>query len=172
MKKICGLLGLVLVLVSCQEQQKIAFINNAEVVNQFQKKVDFEKVFQSKIDVFNKKADSLEKAIQIEAQLFQSKAQKMSQRKAEEEYQALLQKKQMQDYQIQTEEKSLQAEGQKKIDSLINEVKDFVKEYGKKHNYTYILGANDAGSVMYGMDESDLTDVIIKALNDTYSSEK
>ena len=77
MKKLLSLFVIILVLVSCQEQQKIAYIDNAEVVNQYQKKVDFEKVFQAKIDVFNKKADSLEKAIQIEAQLFQAKAQKI-----------------------------------------------------------------------------------------------
>ena len=167
MKKIFGVLAIALIIVSCQEQQKIAFIDNAEVVNQYQKKVDFEKVFQAKIDVFNKKADSLEKAIQIEAQLFQAKAQKMSQRKAEEEYQALLQKKQMQDYQIQTEEQSLQAEGQKKIDSLIKEVKEFVKTYGEENKYSYILGANDAGSVMYGEETSDITQAVIDALNAT-----
>ena len=165
MKSVLSFLIIVLFLVSCQEEQKIAYIDNAEVVNQYQKKIDFEKEFQFKIDAFNKKADSLDKAIQIEAQLFQAKAQKMSQRKAEEEYQVLLQKKQMQDYQIQTDEQALQAEGQKKIDSLIKEVKAFVKAFGKNNNYSYILGANDAGSVMYGAEGSDITEVVIDSLN-------
>ena len=165
MKKLFGVFIVVLVLTSCQEQQKIAYIDNAKVVNEFQKKVDFEKKFQVKVTAFNKKADSLDKAIQMEAQLFQAKAAKMSQKTAESEYQALLQKKQMQDYQLQAEEQSLQGEGQKKIDTLIKEVKAFVKDYGKKNGYTYILGANDAGSVMYGEESNDITQVVIDALN-------
>ncbi|NRA94409.1 MAG: OmpH family outer membrane protein [Psychroserpens sp.] len=171
MKRVLGVLFLVSVIFSCQEQQKIAYIDNAKVVNEYQKKIDFEKKFQIKVDAFNKKADSLEKAIQIEAQLFQAKASGMAQNKAEAEYQALLQKKQMQDYQIQTEEQTLQTEGQQKIDTLITEVKDFVKDYGKKNNYTYILGANDAGSVMYGADGNDITQTVIDALNASLKEE-
>ena len=165
MRKLLVALSLVVVLSSCQDQQKIAYIDNARVVNEFQKKVDFEKKFQVKVDAFNKKADSLDKAIQIEAQLFQSKAAKMSKNKAETEYQELLQKKQMQDYQLQSEEQSLQGEGQKQIDTLIKEVRAFVKDYGKKNGYTYILGANDAGSVMYGVEENEITQAVIDALN-------
>lgn len=165
MKKILGALSFVLILASCQEQQKIAYIDNAKVVNEYQKKVDFEKEFQVKVTAFNKKADSLERALQIEAQLFQAKAANMSQKNAEAEYQALLQKKQMQDYQLQGEEQAIQGEGQKKIDTLITEVKTFVKDYGEKNQYTYILGANDAGSVMYGTEANDITQIIIDALN-------
>ncbi|WP_431133046.1 OmpH family outer membrane protein [Psychroserpens mesophilus] len=165
MKKILGVLTLVLVLTSCQEPQKIAYIDNAKVVNEYQKKIDFEKKFQVKVTAFNKKADSLDKAIQMEAQLFQTKAAKMSQKDAETEYQTLLQKKQMQDYQLKAEEQTLQEEGQTKIDTLIKEVRTFVKDYGKRNGYDYILGANDAGSVMYGEESNDLTQTIIDALN-------
>ncbi len=165
MKKLFGVLIVVLVLTSCQEQQKIAYIDNSRVVNEYQKKVDFEKIFQVKVTAFNQKADSLEKAIQIEAQLFQTKAANMLPKNAETEYQALLQKKQMQDYQLQGEEQSLQGEGQKQIDTLIKEVKVFVKDYGKKNGYTYILGANDAGSVMYGSEGNDITQTVIDELN-------
>jgi len=172
MKKLLGVLSFLLVLTSCQEPQKIAYIDNAKVVNEFQKKIDFEKEFQVKVTAFNKKADSLEKAIQIEAQLFQAKAQSMSQKNAETEYQALLQKKQMQDYQLQGEEQTIQGEGQKKIDTLIKEVKAFVKEYGKANGYTYILGANDAGSVMYGTETNDITQTIVDALNADFKKEE
>lgn len=157
---------------SCQEQQKIAFVDNAKIVNEFQKKKDFESNFQSKIDAFNKKADSLQKAIQLEAQAFQNRATKMRQSKAEEEYNALVQKKQMQDYQLGNEEKLLQAEGQKQIDTLVKEVKAFVKDYGKKNGYTFIFGANEAGSVMYGDDSKDITDEVVKALNAGKKEEK
>ena len=165
MKKIVVALVTLAIITSCQKQDKIAFVDNAKVVKEFNKKKDFEAKFQTKIDAFNKKADSLDKAIQMEAQAFQTRAQKMNQSKAEQEYQALVQKKQMQDYQLGNEEKLLQAEGQKEIDTLVKQVKAFVKDYGKKNGYTFILGANEAGSVMYGAEDKDITDAVIKALN-------
>ncbi|WP_299332800.1 OmpH family outer membrane protein [uncultured Psychroserpens sp.] len=171
MKKILSVLSVVLVLTSCQEQQKIAFVDNNKVVTEFQKKKDFEKRFQVKIDNFSKKADSLDKAIQMEAQLFQTKSATMSKKKAEAEYQLLIQKKQMQDYQISVEEQNLKAEGQKQIDTLVKEVRAFVKDYGKKNAYTYILGANDAGSVLYGSEANDITQSVIEALNSKYKKE-
>jgi len=152
-------------LASCQDQQKIAFVDNSKVVNEFNKKVEFEAKFKTKIEAYNKKADSLNQAIQMEAQLFQTRAQKMKQSKAEEEYQALLQKKQMQDYQLGNEEKALQAEGQKEIDTLVKQVKAFIKDYGKTNGYTFILGSNEGGSVLYGAEATDITETVLTALN-------
>lgn len=165
MKNLVVIIVLVLMMSSCQEQQKIAFVDNNKVVNDYQKKKDFEEKFKIKIENFNKKADSLQQAIQVEAQLFQSRAAKMRQSKAEEEYNALVQKKQMQDYQLNNEEKQLQSEGQKEIDTLVKQVKAFIKDYGKKNGYTFILGSNEAGSVLYGDEAKDITNEILEALN-------
>jgi outer membrane protein len=101
----------------------------------------------------------------MEAQLFQTRAANMDQAKAEEEYNGLVQKKQMQDYQLGNEEKVLQGEGQMQIDTLVKQVKAFVKDYGKTNGYTFILGSNDAGSVLYGTEASDITETVIEALN-------
>ena len=165
MKKIILSLMVLFALASCQDQQKIAFVDNSKVVNEFNKKVEFEAKFKTKIEAYNKKADSLNQAIQMEAQLFQTRAQKMRQSKAEEEYQVLLQKKQMQDYQLGNEEKALQAEGQKEIDTLVKQVKAFIKDYGKTNGYTFILGSNEGGSVLYGAEATDITETVLTALN-------
>ncbi len=165
MKRIIVALVVLVAFASCQQQQKIAFVDNTKVVNEFNKKIDFEALFKIKIDAFNKKSDSLNQAIQMEAQLFQTRAANMDQAKAEEEYNGLVQKKQMQDYQLGNEEKVLQGEGQMQIDTLVKQVKAFVKDYGKTNGYTFILGSNDAGSVLYGTEASDITETVIEALN-------
>jgi outer membrane protein len=172
MKRVIIVLIVLVSFSACQEQQKIAFVDNTKVVNEFNKKIDFEAKFKKKIDVFNKKADSLNQAIQMEAQMFQTRAAKMKQSKAEEEYNVLLQKKQMQDYQLSNEEKILQLEGQKEIDTLVKQVKAFVKDYGKANGYTFILGANEAGSVLYGAESTDLTETILDALNEDVKKEE
>ncbi|RSK41538.1 OmpH family outer membrane protein [Mangrovimonas spongiae] len=161
----------VLLFTSC-EQQKIGFVDNSTLINDYQEKIDIEKKFQTKIDAFQKRTDSISKAFQLEAQEFQLNAGKLSQKKAQEQYEALGKKQQMLQQKIQFEEQQIQEQSQSEIDSLINKVKDYVKSYGETHGYTYILGSNEGGSVMFGKEENDLTDTILKELNDAYKTKK
>ena len=70
MKKLILLLFITLTTMACQEEQKIAFVDNAKVVNEYQKKKDFEEKFKAKIETFNKKADSMQQAIKLRHNCF------------------------------------------------------------------------------------------------------
>ncbi|MFD0863169.1 OmpH family outer membrane protein [Sungkyunkwania multivorans] len=169
-KLIFGAIAL-MAFVSC-EKQKIAFVDNSELVNEYQEKKDIEEKFKVQIEAFQKKTDSLSRAFQAEAQEFQDKAAKMARKKAEERYQELGQKQQMLSQQLQYEEQQIQMASQKEIDSLVKKVKNFVKDYGKTNGYTYILGANEAGSVLYGTEANDITSLLLEELNKKYETEK
>lgn len=158
---------LMLVVVSCQ-QEKIGFVDNVKLMEQYQEKIDVEAGFKVKADALTKKRDSISQAFQMEAQAFQVKAQKLSQAKAQEEYGAMQQKGQMIGQQLQQEDQQLQLLGQTEMDSIISKVKKEVKAYGKANGYSYILGGGDGGSVLYGSDANDLTAEIVKILNDKY----
>ncbi|MCK5440295.1 MAG: OmpH family outer membrane protein [Maribacter sp.] len=166
MKKLV-LAVVVLVMVSCQ-QEKIGYVDNVKLLNDYQEKIDVETRFNTKLEALNKKKDSISQAFQIEAQAFQLKAQKLSQKKAQEEYSLIQQKGQFIGQQLQQEEQQLQLEGQTKMDSLVGKVKKEIKAFGKSKGYTYILGGGDGGSVLYGIDANDLTTQITKILNDSY----
>ena len=158
----------VLVFSSCQ-QQKMAYMDNGKVINEYQGKIDVEEKFKVLDETFKKKTDSVGQAFQLEAQAFQLEAQKLSQEKVEAKYQELSQKQQYLQQQTQFEQQQMQQAFQVEIDSVIVKVKDFVKDYGKKNGYTYILGTSDAAaSVLYGTEENDLTETIIEALNASY----
>lgn len=161
----------IVTLASCEQSLKTGFIDNSEVINKYQEKIDIEAKFKAKIEAFQKRTDSTSKAFQLEAQEFQLKAQKLPEAQAQKEYQALSQKQQMLQQRIQFEEQQIQQESQVEIDSLISKVKDFVSEYGKKNGYTYIFGSNEGGSVMYGAEENEVTQTILDALNATYKKE-
>lgn len=166
MKNIVYVALAMLVLSSCEKPNKIGFVDNGIVINNFQDKKDIEVKYEIKKQAFQKKFDSIDQAFQTEVQAFQTAANKMSQTKAQEKYQELGQKKQYQDQQKQMEAQQFQQSFQTEIDSVIVKVKAFVKEYGKSNGYTYILGTSDAASnVLYGTEENDLTQTILDALN-------
>lgn len=168
MKNILILAIIILGFTACQEQ-KIGFIDTGEVVNEYQEKKDVEEEFKGKQEQLRKKNDSISQAFQLEVQEFQVASQKMSQKKAQEKYQELGQKQQLLQQQIQFSEQQLAQTFNAEIDSVIINVKDFAKDYGKKNGYTFILGTSEAtSSILYGEDALDLTKTILDALNADY----
>ncbi len=153
--------------VAC-EQNKIGFVDNVKLMDGYQEKIDIEDRYKVKAEALNKKRDSISQAFQLEAQAFQTKAQSMAQDKAQEEYGLLQQRGQFIGQQLQQEEQQMQSEGQTEMDSLISKVKKEIKGYGKSNGYTYILSGGEGGSVLYGTNTKDLTQDILKILNDKY----
>lgn len=167
MKNILASIILVCLFMSCQ-QQKIGFVDNAKLINDYQEKKDLEDKLQIKINAFQKRTDSLRKTFQLEINEAELKARKMSQSDLQKLSQELQQKEQVLSQRVQFEQQQITQESQATNDSLIKKVKKFVQDYGKSNGYTYILGSNEAGSVMFGQDKNDLTQTILDALNKSY----
>lgn len=158
----------VLALTSCQEQ-KIGFIDNGTVINDYQEKKDIEEKFKGKDEAFKKRADSIGRSFQLEVSKYNAERAGMSKSKIQAKEQELGQKQQILQQQMQFEQQQLQEEFQKEIDSVISKVKVFVKDYGKTNGYKYILGTSDAApSVLFGAEENDLSKTILEALNKKY----
>ncbi|WP_422858199.1 OmpH family outer membrane protein [Flagellimonas sp. S174] len=166
MKKI--VIPIIALLVMSCEQDKIGYVDNVKLMDGYQEKIDIEAKFKTKVEALTKKRDSISQAFQIELQQFQTKAQKMSQKSAQEEYAVLQQKGQFVGNQLQQEEQQLQQTSQTEMDSLVSKVKKEIRAYGKTNGFTYILGGGDGGSVLYGKEGKDLTDELLKILNDKY----
>ncbi len=159
----------VLILSACQ-QQKIGYVDNVRLMDDYKEKVEVESKFKTKAEALSKKRDSISQSFQLEAQAFQAKAQKMPTEKAQEEYGKIQQRGQFIGQQLQMEDQQLQASGQIEMDTIVSKVKREIKAYGKANGYTYILGGGDGGSVLYGTAADDLTDEIVKILNEKYKN--
>ncbi len=166
MKKFLVLL-IALGAMACQ-QNKIGYVNSVKLMDDYQEKIEVESRFKTKADAMARKRDSISQAFQLELQEFQTRAQRMSQKNAQEEYAQLQQRGQFVSQQLQQEEQTLQQNSQAEMDTLVNKVKEEIQAYGKANGYTYILGGGDGGSVLYGEETQDLTDAILKILNDKY----
>ena len=100
MRRVIAVLIVLISFSSCQEQDKVAFIDNGKVINDYQMKIDIEERFKVKDEAFKKKTDSIGQAFQIEAQAFNLAAAKMSKKAQQEKYQELGQKQQVLQQQI------------------------------------------------------------------------
>jgi len=131
------------------------------------------------VKVLNKEVQQEQNALQAkynqialdfekEAREFDEASKHMSRKKAEARYQELVQKNQQIQQSQQAESAALQKDSQKRMDEVIEDFKDFVKEYAKENGYTYILGATESGNVLYGDTSLDLTEEILDDLNKEY----
>lgn len=166
MKKI--ILGLALLSIAACQQEKIGFVDNVKLMNEYQEKIDVEAKFKTKAEALAKTRDSISQSFQMEAQAFEAKAASMPQAQAQQEYAAFQQRGQAIGQQLQQRDQQLQAEGQIQMDSVIIHVKEEIAAYGKTNGYSYILGGGDGGSVLFGKETNDLTTEVIKMLNDNY----
>jgi len=168
MKKLV-VLAIAVTAMACQ-QNKIGYVDSVKIMDDYQEKIDVEARFKTKADAMGRKRDSISQAFQMELQQFQSKAQSMSQQSAQEEYSQLQQRGQQIGQRLQQEEQQLQQNSQTQMDSLVKKVKKEIRAYGKANGYTYILGGGEGGSVIYGDDAQDVTEEILKILNDKYEN--
>ncbi|MDB2492892.1 OmpH family outer membrane protein [Flavobacteriaceae bacterium] len=170
MKKLAIVFLTIISLTACQ-QQKIGFVDNSVLINEYQERKDVEASLNTKIEAFKTRTDSLRSAFELEIKEAELKARTMSQSAIQTLSQELQQKEQVLSQRVQFEQQQIAQESQTLNDSIINRVKAFVQDYGKSNNYNFILGSNEAGSVLYGEEASDLTQEILKALNENYSLE-
>lgn len=170
MKKLAIVFLIIISLTACQ-QQKIGFVDNSVLINEYQERKDVEASLNTKIEAFKTRTDSLRSAFELEIKEAELKARTMSQSAIQTLSQELQQKEQVLSQRVQFEQQQIAQESQTLNDSIINRVKAFVQNYGKSNNYNFILGSNEAGSVLYGEEASDLTQEILKALNENYSLE-
>lgn len=173
MKKFIALAVILVGAASCQESQKVAFVDSEKVYEEYQEKIDIEAEITKKQEDFKKKTDSLGRAYQMEAGPMQAKFGKLSQQEQQNnpEILAFSQKWQMVESQIKAQEQSLQAQLDKDLKELDSNIEEFISNYAKKNNYSFVLGKNKSGGLIYGDESSDITATVIKELNDAYSNE-
>ena len=178
MKKAILILGVALSILACNKTEtnskefKTAYINTSEIIEKYEKFKDEDDKFKVKSEELGRPLEAKVRAFQADAQSFQQNAQAKGPQWAQQMGASLQQR----DQQLVMEHNALihqlQQEGAVLKDTLISEVKKFIKDYGKKKGYDYIYGTGDAATVLYAKEGYDITKEVLKELNDTYKATK
>jgi len=172
MKKLLISILSIIALSSCQKEVKTAFVKTETIFKEYKGSKDQEAYYKKQEEAFTKKYDSIVQEWQSEVVDFQKKMKRMSPAQVQKKNQELYNKQQVIQQMRQQERAQLNAEFNRKTDSLIKKVYDFFDAYGNKNGYQYIYGKNNTGALMYGNAQNDITDAVLKELNATYDAEK
>ena len=177
MKKTLLILGLALSLFACNKQTgpassasgfKTAYVDTQKLMKESKELQDLEDKSKVKGEEMGRELDGKVQQLKMDYAAAQNEAgtkgPQWAQLKAQE-----LQKRQAQLAQREQEiMKTLQDEFGVKRDSAVSKMRKFIKDYGKKNGYDYIYGTGDSANILYAKDGLDITEKIIKEVNDNF----
>ena len=147
---------------------KTAYIDTEKLMKDYQEFKDFESKYKAMSDRMQGELDRDAKKFQNDVLDLQKNAQSKGMEWAQQRQAELEKRQQTLAQKEQTYMQKFQEESAVERDSMVSQMKDFIKEYGKEKGYDYIYGTGDAASVLYGKEEYDLTQEILDLLNKQY----
>lgn len=179
MKKSLIIVALALSIVSCNNEKqsttakemKTAYVDTSKLLDEYEEAKDIEAKYKAKSEVMGKELEAEVAKFKSEAANFQRNAQANGQAWAQENGARLQKKEQELSYAQNAMLQQLQQESGVEMDTLVKNVKKFIKGYGKEKGYSYIYGTGEAVSILYAEDKYDITKEIVKLLNDKYKSQ-
>ncbi|HNZ72108.1 MAG TPA: OmpH family outer membrane protein [Prolixibacteraceae bacterium] len=152
---------------------KIAYILTDSVLLNYQLAIDLHKDFLSQQQQYNSEFSRKRQNLESQATAFQEKLQRggfLTEDRAVKERDKILgmeQEIQQLDYELSSKLSQLEASiNQRLSDSILN----YVKEYNKDHNYTFIF--SNTGNIIVGAPQNNISRQILDGLNARYKSGK
>ncbi|HTA63068.1 MAG TPA: OmpH family outer membrane protein [Bacteroidia bacterium] len=142
---------------------KTGYISLQEVFNSFDMKKEYEKKLTATKNSRKKLLDSLEMELKILGKKIQS-----DNGKNKEDLTVFSVKRDdfLEKKKVQEEDNKMQT---KKYDQeILTQLNQYVRDYGKENNYTYIFGNDGNGSLMYAKETKEITKEITNYINEKY----
>lgn len=166
---VMALLASLVTIVISSSKSELVYVDVNQLLEGYDRTKVEQQAFEKKAAVMKANVDSLLTDWQDELKTYEKERASMTEKELALK-QELLQSKQQQinNYQ-QAIQKQIQEEDQKMTQTVVNDINDYVKEYGKKHSHPIIFGAHGNGNIMYAEQATDLTDIILEGLNMQYN---
>ncbi|MBN2613776.1 MAG: OmpH family outer membrane protein [Bacteroidales bacterium] len=151
---------------------KVVYVDNGVLMTKYEGMKDARKEYEKKAAVWQANADTLVSEWEKELKSYEKERIRMSAKERELKEQLLSNKQQQISQYREAVQMKAREEEQKMTQTVLNEVNDYLKEYGKKRGYTFILGATGVGNIVYANEARNITEEIIKGLNEQYNKAK
>ena len=148
-----------------QSSSDLVYVDVNKLLDGYKRTKIVKAEFDEKAKTMKANVDSLLADWQNELKAYEKERSGLSTKELELKQQLLSNKQQQINNYQQAVQKQLVEEDKKVTQTVINDINDFVKEYGKKKGYKVIFGATGNGTIMYGEDGADLTEEVLTQLN-------
>lgn len=150
---------------------KIAYFEMDSIENNYEYLKDVKSLLKTRESELTGQLTTLKNRYMEKVNKFQQEAQTMSQEKQGAMQNDLLNEQKMLQNKEQSMGAELQDESFKKLQVVNKTIEDFLQEYNKNKNYSYILGYQ-SGQIYYKDPRFDITAPVLAGLNDRYKKKK
>lgn len=174
MKKLL-FIALGIAIVSCNKQEttasfKTAYVDTEKLMKEHQHAIDIENKYKMKSEEMGRELETEAKQFQADYESALRQAQAKGPQWAQQKAAELQQREQKLNIKQQSMYEEIQNASNGELDSLVKDIKLYIKDYGKKNNYDYVYGTGlTTPSILYAKDSYDITDELIKLLNEKYN---
>ncbi|HPR30712.1 MAG TPA: OmpH family outer membrane protein [Prolixibacteraceae bacterium] len=158
---------------SASSDLKVAFLQTDSVLVNYQLAIDLHADFMSKQQQYNTEFNAKRSDLEQKAIAFQEKVQRggflTEERAVRERDRLLAQEEEMKqlDYELSAKLAEMEAAINKQLtDSIVA----YVREYNRKHGYTYIFSNN--GNIIIGAPQCNISKAVLDGLNARYAASK
>ncbi len=152
--------------------KKIVYVNTDSLLNNYNFYKDTQKEFENK--TYNLQVDlgNRERSLQNEVAAIQQRAQAGQMSQVDMQAADLQLKKKGGDLQgySQAAQQKLAEEQAKRVDLIYNNIRDYIKSMNGANKYDFVLGYAKGGGILYADNNVEVTNAIIKGLNDQYKA--
>lgn len=171
MKNLTLLFAVILLTMSCA-QNKIAFVDVAFLMKEYEGLKAFDEEVKNEQDKLRKEIESLIEPYQVKVDAYYKNVGKMSAGTRTETEKALQQEQaaieaQQEKFKQQLEEQRLEG-----LETINKEIAEIVESYAKSKGFQFVLATEGTKTVIYGNDKLDITQEVLTELNRIYSEKK
>ncbi len=148
--------------------QGIVFVNSDSLLDKYEFYKNKKKEFEDVQERIKKELKTESERLQQDMEQYQQQGGAMTeqQRAQAEEQLTMRQQKLLQKKDVMVEK--LDVEQSKSSDELYSRLHEYFTRYNKDHNYSYILGFQKGGGILFANDTLNITRQVIEGLNKEY----
>jgi outer membrane protein len=151
--------------------QKLVYVDSAQLVNNYKGMQDARKVYQQKATTWKANIDTLTQEVQRQIMSYEKESIKMTARERQLSQELIKTKQnQLMEYQRAMNTQA-QQEDEKMTSDVMTQVNAYLKKYGKAHGYKIIMAATSYGNLAYADENLDITKEVLEGLNREYSGQ-
>jgi outer membrane protein len=149
-------------------KKEIVYVEAQKLVVGYNGMKTIRKEFEDKSGVWKANLDTLQREVTKKVQEYESRKGKLSiqERKLSEEL-INLKQEQFLNYQEVVKEK-IQKEELELTKKVLDDINNFIKQYGRRNRYSIILAATQYGNIVYAKEGIDITDDVLMELNQNF----
>lgn len=150
---------------------KIAYVRSGDLVYEYIGTKEARKSYDGKSQLWQSNLDTLKSDFQRAVSDYNLHYSSLTDKEKAEREKLLRQQENNIGVYAQNIQKQVNEEDTKMMQGVLNQVNAFAEEYAKQHGYDLIVGTTTSGNVLYGTTAMDITDDLLKAMNENYKPE-